>query len=234
MKYPFVSRSRECLHIVLRKNFKTVSTMGKVIWSCNDYSIFRVGTDRLHDIARFVVTQNYLHHSSEPIPDTALQEIEEIYREELSYSENSVYFIVRDKDDKMIGSIRVFRWNKRTPTPMQKIFHISPLEKVSNAPETSFWHIGRFAIDSTSNFSTVTLFKQLMTLAVTPILQENDSYMIAETDSHLLRVMNALGIETQQIGNPLTYLASETIPVCSSRKGLTKFYQRYYPLLAAS
>ncbi|MBD5273869.1 MAG: hypothetical protein HDS36_03350 [Bacteroides sp.] len=155
-------------------------------------------------------------------------------REELSYSENSTYFIVRDKNEKMIGSIRVFRWNKRTPIPMQKIFHISPLEKISNATKASFWHIGRFAIDSTTSFSTVTLFKQLMILALTPILQENDSYMIAETDSHLLRVMNALGIETQQIGNPLIYLASETIPVCSSKKGLIKFYQRYYPLLCAS
>lgn len=208
--------------------------MEKVIWSCSDYSILRVGTDRLHDVARFVVTQNYNHHSSEPIPDTARQEIEDIYREELSYSGNSACFIVRDKEDRMVGSIRVFRWDKRTPTPMQKIFHISPLEKVGDTPRTSFWHIGRFAIDSTSGFSTVTLFKQLMTLAVTPILREDDSYMIAETDSHLLRVMNALGIETRQIGNPLIYLASETIPVCSSKKGLTKFYQRCYPLLTAS
>ena len=134
----------------------------------------------------------------------------------------------------MVSSIRVFRWDKRTPTPMQKIFHISPLEKVRNAPETSFWHIGRFAIDSTSGFSTITLFKQLMTLAIAPLLREDDSYMIAETDSHLLRVMNALGIETRQIGNPLIYLASETIPVCSSKKGLSKFYKKYYSLLLAS
>ncbi|MBD5369205.1 MAG: hypothetical protein HDR83_08115 [Bacteroides sp.] len=94
--------------------------------------------------------------------------------------------------------------------------------------------MGRFAIDPSPRFSTVTLFKQLMALAMAPILQEEDSYMIAETDSHLLRVMNSLGIETRQIGNPQIYLASETIPVCSSKKGLTKFYQRCYHLLAAS
>ena len=208
--------------------------MEKVIWSCNDYSILRVGRDRLYDIARFVVTQNYNHHSSEPIPEKACQEIEDIYQEELSYSTDSEYFIVRNREGNMIGSIRVFRWDKLTPTPMHKIFHISPLEKVSNAPETSFWHIGRFAIDSRSGFSTITLLKQLMALAVAPILKDDDSYMIAETDSHLLRVMNALGIETQQMGKSLIYLASETIPVYSSKKGLTKFYTRCYPLLAAS
>lgn len=207
--------------------------MEKVVWSCNDYSIFRVGTDRLHDIARFVVTQNYNHHSSEPIPDTARQEIENIYREELSYSRDSNCFIVRDKGGRLVGSIRVFKWDKKTPTPMQKIFHISPLEKVGVTPRTSFWHIGRFAIDSNSGFSTITLFKQLMTLAVAPIVREVDSYMIAETDSHLLRVMNSLGIETRQIGNSLIYLASETIPVCSSKKGLINFYERHYTLISA-
>lgn len=207
--------------------------MEEIVWSCDDYSILRVGTDRLHDIAKFVVTQNYNHHSSEPIPYTARQEIESIYQEELSYSRDSVYFIVRDKKGIMIGCIRVFKWDKLTPTPMQKIFHISPLEKVGYTPATSFWHIGRFAIDSTSDFPTVKLFKQLMTLAIAPILQEDDGYMIAETDSHLLRVMSALGIETKQIGNPLIYLASETIPVCSNRKGLIKFYQKCYPLLSA-
>jgi N-acyl-L-homoserine lactone synthetase len=208
--------------------------MEKVIWSCNDYSILRVDANRLHDVAQFVVTQNYNHHSPESIPDTAQQEIDEIYLEELSYSINSSCFIVRNNDGIIVGSIRVFRWDKKTPTPMEKIFHISPLEKVQDTPQTSFWHIGRFAIDSKSGFSTITLFKQLMILAVAPILREDDSYMIAETDSHLLKVMNALGIETQKIGNPLNYLASETIPICSNKKGLIKFYQRCYPLIAPS
>ena len=208
--------------------------METVVWSCNDYSIIRVGTDRLRDVANFVVTENYNHHSSGSLPVAVKQEIEDIYKEELSYSKNSFCFVIRDKTEKMIGSIRVFKWDKQTPTPMHKIFRICPLEKVSNKSYASFWHIGRFAIDSTTGFSTVTLFKQLMTLAVEPILQEEDSYMIAETDIHLLRVMNALGIETQQIGKSLIYLASETIPVCSSKQGLTKFYIRHYPLLVAS
>lgn len=208
--------------------------MEKVIWSCKDYSILRVGPNRLHDIATFVVTQNYVHHSSIFSPETMGVEIEKIYHEELSYSELSEYFIVYDNVGKMIGCIRVFRWDKTTPTPMHKIFHICPLSKIGNHPNTSFWHIGRFAIDSTSGRSTVTLFKQLITLAVKPIMQDDNSYMIAETDSHLLKVMNILGIETKQIGNSLIYLASETIPVCSSKKGLTKFYSRYYSLLNVS
>lgn len=200
------------------------------IWTCSKYAIFQVGIERIHEIVEFVVTQNYKHHLSESIPDKARLDVENIYSEELSYYSDSSYFIVQNKKGKMVGCIRVFRWDKQIPTPMQKIFHISPLEKVGDTPNSSFWHIGRFAIDSTSGISSVTLFKQLIALAVTPIIQEDDSYMIAETDCHLLRVMNALGIETHQIGNPLIYLASETIPIYSSKKGLIKFHKRYYPL----
>lgn len=208
--------------------------MENVIWSCNNYSILRVGVNWLHDVVRFVVTQNYNHHSSDPIPQIAEQEIEDIYQEELSYSKDSACFIVQNQVGRMVGCIRVFKWDKQTPIPMQKIFHISPLEHIENSPKTSFWHIGRFAIDSTSGVSTITLFKQLMTLAVIPILHDDNSYMIAETDSHLLRIMNALGIVTRQIGDPIVYLASETIPVCSSKIGLTEFYQKCHHLLHAS
>jgi len=168
------------------------------------------------------------------MPETYLQEIEDIYHEELSYIKESFCFIVRNNNGNIIGSIRVFKWDKQTPTPMHKIFHIFPLNRIVNSSDSSFWHIGRFAINSYVGFSTMTLFKQLMTLAVTPIIKEKNSYMLAETDCHLLRVMNALGIKTERIGESLTYLASETIPVYSSKDGLTDFYKRFYPLLTAS
>lgn len=204
--------------------------MEKTVFSCINYTISRVGIDRLHDVARFVVTENYIHHSTINFPDTIQVEIDEIYQEELTYRENSEYYIVRDKAKKMIGCIRVFRWDKHTPTPMEKVFHISPLEKIGNSQKNSFWHIGRFAINSSLGFSSLTLFKQLMAIAVAPIMRNQDSYMIAETDCRLLKIMNALGIKTQTLGQPLVYLASETIPICSSKDDLSEFYSRYYPL----
>jgi len=50
----------------------------------------------------------------------------------------------------------------------------------------NYWHIGRFAIAKDSEISTLTLFKQLMALAVKPIVEDKYSYMIAEIDSKLL------------------------------------------------
>lgn len=70
----------------------------------------------------------------------------------------------------------------------------------------------------------------LMVYAIHPIIHTDQSYMVAETDSKLLKVMNALGIQTTQLGESLNYLASETIPVCSSREGLIPFYNRYKEL----
>lgn len=73
-----------------------------------------------------------------------------------------------------------------------------------------------------------------MVYAVHPIVCDVKSYMIAETDSKLLKVMNALGIETVQIGQSINYLASETVPVCSSKNGLMLFYKHYKNLYQVS
>ena len=73
-----------------------------------------------------------------------------------------------------------------------------------------------------------------MVYAVHLIVCENESYMIAETDSKLLKVMNALGFKTVQLEQSVDYLASETMPVCSSKKGLLLFYKRYKDLCQAS
>lgn len=46
--------------------------------------------------------------------------------------------------------------------------------------------------------------------------------------------MNALGIETTRLGDSAYYLASETIPICSSKQGLSGFYAHYQNLYQAS
>lgn len=73
-----------------------------------------------------------------------------------------------------------------------------------------------------------------MVYAVYPVICDTKSYMIAETDSKLLKVMNALGIKTVQMGHSVNYLASETIPVYSSKNGLLLFYKHYNNLCQVS
>ncbi len=168
--------------------------MEEIIWTCSRYTIIKAGRERLYDVIKFVVAQNYIHHSLGIIPKSVYEEIEKIHLEELSYSDDPFCFIVKNYEGEIIGSIRVYRWDKSTLTPMHKIFNISPLEKIKADPDCTFWHIGRFAIDKSKGFPTITLFKQLMNLAIAPICNDKNGYMLAEIDSHLLKVIRSLGI----------------------------------------
>ena len=127
----------------------------------------------------------------------------------------------------MLGSIRVFLWNRQSELPLEKIYGINPLEAIHSDAKFNYWHVGRFAIDSNSVISTFTLFKRLMALAVQPIVGDSNSYMVAEIDCKLLKVMNALGFETNQLGDSIYYLTSETVPISSSKQGIMKFYSKY-------
>lgn len=208
--------------------------MEKLIYSNDYYGIWQSGKENLYELAEFVVSENYKHHANGRTLETIKNEILSVYQEELQYIDNSIIFVVRNNAGKIIGSIRVFKWDKKKGLPIQKIFGINPLLSIHSESNYSYWHIGRFAIDSFAGISTITLFKQLMVYAVHPIICDKKSYMIAETDSKLLKVVNAIGIRTVQLGPPVNYLASETIPVCSSKKGLLFFYNRYRDLCKVS
>ena len=66
-----------------------------------------------------------------------------------------------------------------------------------------------------------------MALAIKPIVEDKNSCLIAEVDSKLLKV------DTHQVGKPINYLASETIPIFASKRGVSKFYSKYVCLLDA-
>lgn len=202
--------------------------MKQFIEQNGNYCIFRVDSEYLHQIAEFIVMANYSHHSPKMFPADIKEEIKAVYQEELTYISSSQVFLVENNNGKMIGCIRVMKWNKINELPIQKIFNINPLDFIHDIqPTSSIWHIGRFAVDSCADVSSVSLFKQLMVYAIAPICQELHSYMIAECDSKLLRVMGLLGIDTIQLGKGIHYLGSETIPVYSTKEGLQNFYNKF-------
>lgn len=201
--------------------------MEQLVLKNDSYGIWKGDTESLKALSSFVVMENIKHHNGMETEDQICMEIDSVYREELAYAKNSIIYLVKDCSHKIIGSIRVFKWNREDELPIQKIFGINPLLSVHSGNECSFWHVGRFAIDSFSGISTTKLFKQLMALAVQHIVKDSYSYMIAETDSKLLRIVNALGIHTTQLGESKMYLDSETVPICSSKNGLKDFFSRY-------
>lgn len=202
--------------------------MEKLIATFEDYSIFKADAKCINELSQFIVVENYKHHVGTVEASQIADDIADVTKEELAlYGDNTYIYIARDNQEKMLGSIRVFLWNRQSELPLEKIYGINPLEAIHSDVKFNYWHVGRFAIDSTSGISTFTLFKRLMALAVQPIVGDSDCYMIAEIDSKLLKVMNALGFVTNQLGDSIYYLTSETVPISSSKQGIMGFYSKY-------
>lgn len=202
--------------------------MEKLIATFEDYSIFKADAKCINELSQFIVVENYKHHVGTVEASQIADDIADVTKEELElYGDNTYIYIARDNQGKMLGSIRVFLWNRQSELPLEKIYGINPLEAIHSDVKFNYWHVGRFAIDSTSGISTFTLFKRLMALAIQPIVGDSDSYMIAEIDSKLLKVMNALGFVTNQLGDSIYYLTSETVPISSSKQGIMGFYSKY-------
>ncbi len=209
--------------------------MEKQIATFKDYAIFMADKSCLNEIANFVVRENYSHHMSSFTEEKINEDIKSVLEEEkYLYDDKSHIYIARDAFGNIVGCIRSFHWDKHKILPIEKIYGINPLDVVHGETKYNYWHIGRFAVAKNSGISTLTLFKRLMALTVKPIVEDKYSYMIAEIDSKLLKVMKVLGFGTRQIGKSIDYLTSETVPVCSSKRGIKGFFSKYDELCKAA
>lgn len=208
--------------------------MENKIASFKNYAIFMADRLSLNEISRFVVKENYSHHLEAFTKQKINADISDVLTEEnYLYCQDSNIYIARNYKGQLIGCIRTFRWDKRKVLPIEKIYGINPLNTIHRENKYNYWHIGRFAVTKQAGIAIITLFKRLMVLAVKPIVEDKNSYLIAEIDSKLLKVMKNLGLITHQIGQPVNYLASETVPIFASKRGVNLFYSKHVKLLNA-
>lgn len=186
---------------------------------------------QLLNLSKFIVHENFNHHTNGKVSTEYKKDIESIYFEEMRYFQNAKIYLSKDESGEITGSIRTLLWNHTDTLPIQKIFNINPLDFIEN-PTSKVWHIGRFAIRK--DVTDRNLFKRLMVCAIHPICKNKGSIAFAECDSKLLRVMSLLGIETNVVGKPIGYLGSETIPIGMTTDGLLKFYKANKMLVSPS
>ena len=148
--------------------------MKQLIFKNSEYRIFAVDDADMMALARFVAEENRKHHCKQIVMD--MTEVESIYAEEKAYP-NSYIYIAKDNADKVVGTIRTFKWDKKTTLPIEKMFGVNPIRCINESTECNYWHVGRFAIDSFSGIHTLTLFKQLMFLAVRHIVSDTNSFI---------------------------------------------------------
>ncbi|CAI2767070.1 hypothetical protein [Flavobacterium collinsii] len=173
-------------------------------------------------MSKFVVTENFNHHSNEILPGHYQNDIDAVYKEEMGFLENSKIFAFKNDLGDLMGTIRVLKWDFITPLPIQKMFGINPFICAEGNAINEIWHIGRFAIKK--GVRDVNLLKKLLVCAIAPVCQHKDNMAFAEIDAKLLRVLTLMGIKAKVVGKSIEYLGSETIPVSMSYAGLIDFY----------
>ncbi len=180
--------------------------------------------NQLIDLAEFVVTENFKHHSNNNLPNDYRNDVNSIYKEELSFYENSEVFTTKDFTGSILGSIRVLKWNYTDVLPLQKIFGINPLLAINKSSVNNIYHIGRFAVKK--DVRDINLFKMLLVCVAELICNHSENTAFAECDSKLLRILNLLGVKTTIIGESVNYLGSETIPIAMTYDGIIGFYNK--------
>ena len=72
-----------------------------------------------------------------------------VYREEIQYFSKSNIFVAKNRQNEIIGTIRIMEWNRNDELPITKIFGIKELDDISPANSNAhIWHVGRFAVRS--------------------------------------------------------------------------------------
>lgn len=184
---------------------------------------------QLSDLAEFVVLENFKHHTKDDIPKDIQNDVHSIYNEELQYYKNSKIFSAKDYSGSILGTIRILDWDFVSKLPLEKIFGINPLLTLNTPKVNKIYHIGRFAIKKENR--DLLLFKRLLVNVAKIICSNEYNVAFAECDSKLLRTLNLLGVKTQIIGKPITYLGSETIPIKLTYRGTIDFYNKNKDLL---
>lgn len=184
--------------------------------------------NQLLDLAEFIVTENFNHHSDN-LPKDYKSDVQDIYQEELKFYENSHVLSTRDQEGSITGAIRVLKWNFIDELPIQKIFGINPLLAIHQPNVNDIYHIGRFAVKKGVN--DLNLFKRLLAFVAKLICNNKGNLAFAEIDSKLLRLLHLMGVKTMVIGESINYLGSETIPIMMTYDGVINFYNKYKHLI---
>lgn len=184
----------------------------------------RLPKNQLLDLAEFVVTENFKHHSNNNLPKNYRDDVNSIYKEELGFYRNSEVFTAKDNTGAILGAIRLLKWNYTDVLPIQKIFGINPLLVINKKRINNIYHIGRFAIKK--DVRDLNLFKGLLACVSKLICSHSENIAFAECDSKLLRILNLLGVKTTIVGESVHYLGSETIPIAMTYDGVIGFYNK--------
>ncbi len=204
--------------------------MKKLIHQFSDYLLWQIEKDMMPEVSRFVVETNYKHHQGS-FPVSIENEIMAVCEEEKSYFPDSVFFLIEEStSQKVIGTIRVFRWTGKCKLPAQEEYAVD-MQKIIDKErdfDGEIWHVGRLAIDiKKMGRASVLILKTLLVNGFQSACPLCGSLVFAELDRKLFEKFRLMDIYFNQIGESKICLGSETVPTYITSKGLSSFLEKH-------
>ncbi len=196
-------------------------------WTPENYYFTQLNSAELPELIHFylVTTQEHykLHEYSEQ--DYHI-DYKSLIGEDLVFFDQSIYYVLRSKvDNEIQASIRITYWDKETCLPIQKLFDIKTEDLL--IPEVDhFWHIGRFVISGKIIGNQINILKKMLFDAFYGPYSLGSGLVIAECDRKVVNTLRKLEIESYQLGDPIIYLYSETLPIYIKSQWLETFIQK--------
>ncbi|CAI9429639.1 hypothetical protein MSHRCOH1_05455 [Candidatus Ornithobacterium hominis] len=192
--------------------------------------MYLLSKNELSDFVKFVVIENYKHHTAGLYDTNFFSNIKSINEMESMFFDNAKIYVNKNDDQNIVSGVRVLKWNCIDELPIQSLFGINPLEIVNIDHYNSIWHIGRLAINK--KCSNLRSLKKILVNAFVDICKDTKSVVFAECDNKLLRVLERLNIEIIRLGRSKKCLGSLTTPICIMYEGLINFYNKNKHLLS--
>ena len=204
--------------------------MDKLLNDFKNYSLHLLSKDNVPSLSRFILrVNNQVHMGTNTIIYKDLPKTIDVDKD--SYS-TSFFYVVKNKKNEIIGSIKAQRWDRKSKLPIEDDFDIKIDEVVNNMNYNPYeiWHIGRFAIDQQMIRKDpdlckhrITILKLLLVNAFQHICTHRNNIALAECDKKLFDKLKLMQINSSQIGESKTYLGSETVPIFNTANGVHEF-----------
>lgn len=196
-------------------------------WTPENYYFTKLNKSELPELIHFYLVTTQEHYKLDSYSEEEYRfDFESLIGEDQIFFDRSIYYVLRRKLDNSIhASIRITFWDKETSLPIQKLFDIQT-ESLLIPHVINFWHIGRFVISNKIVGNRINILKKMLFDAFYGPHRLGSGLVIAECDRKVVNTLRKLEIESYQLGDPIIYLYSETLPIYIKSEWLETFIEK--------
>ncbi|MDM1294229.1 hypothetical protein HX021_07945 [Sphingobacterium sp. N143] len=196
-------------------------------WTPENYYFTKLNRNELPELIHFYLVTTQEHYKLNDYSEKEYRtDYDSLIGEDAVFFDRSIYYVLRSKIDHGIqASIRITYWDKETCLPIQKLFDIET-DSLLIPDIDNFWHIGRFVISGKIVGNRINILKKMLFDAFYGPFSLGSGLIIAECDKKVVNTLRKLEIESYQLGDPIIYLYSETLPIYIKSEWLKTFIQK--------